>query len=81
VDVSQFLPAAFCFLLSASLFAVVFYRWRNPDGHPTGYIAWAEQRFTVGRFQRRPLPPWWFGLPLSAVMMVVSVAGMIFSLR
>jgi hypothetical protein len=76
-----FFSAAICFLVSASLFAVVFYRWRNPDGHPTGYIAWAEQRFTVGAFRRSPLPPWWFGLPLSAMMMLISLAGMILSLR
>jgi hypothetical protein len=75
-----FFSAAFCFFVSASLFAVVFYRSRNPDGQPTGYIAWAEQRFTVGAFRKRPLPPWWFGLPLSAVMMVISVAAMIHSL-
>jgi hypothetical protein len=76
----MFFSAAFGVIVSASMFAVVFYRWRNPDGHPTGYIAWAEQRFTVGAFRKRPLPPWWFGLPLSGVMLVISVAAMIHSL-
>jgi hypothetical protein len=78
---SVFFSAAFCFLVSASMFAVVFYRWRNPDGQPTDYIAWAEQRFTVGAFRKRPLPPTWVGLPLSAIMMVGGVFGMIVGLR
>jgi hypothetical protein len=60
-------------------FSTGYFRWRHPDGEPTGFVDLAEGLMT-GRwalFRKSPLPPWWMSLPLGILFMVVGVLFMV----
>ena len=77
-----FFPALGCFVGGLMLFRVVHFRWRHPDDEPTGFVALSEGLFTnrwSASPNKPPLPPWWFGLPVSIALMAFGILGMVVS--
>jgi hypothetical protein len=74
-------PALGCFVAGLMVFRAVYFRWRHPDEEPTGFVALSEGLLT-GRwsgYQTGRLPPWWFGLPASIILMAVGILGIVVS--
>ena len=79
---SMFFIALGCFVAGLMAFRAVYLRWRHPDEEPTGFVALSEGLLTNrwGRSKNKPpLPPWWFGLPLSIFMMAGGILGIVVS--
>jgi hypothetical protein len=77
-----FFPALGCFVGGLMLFRAVHFRRRHPDGEPTGFLVLSEGLLTNrwGTSKNKPpLPPWWFGLPLSIFLMAGGILGLVVS--
>ena len=77
-----FLPGLGCFVGGLMLFRAVHFRWRHPDEEPTGFVDLCEgiltNRWGISK-NKPPLPPWWFGIPLSIVLMAGGLLGVLVS--
>jgi hypothetical protein len=77
-----FFPGLGCFVAGLIVFRAVYFRRRHPDEEPTGFVALSEglltNRWGISK-NKPPLPPWWFGLPASVVLMAFGILGIVVS--